>query len=227
MKTKFGAIIVAGSGKVGGHVASHNRGGAYLRTKVTPVNPNTSFQAGVRNRLATIATSWKGLTAAQRLNWNAAVSLYKGTDIFGDIRQPSGFNLYQKLNNNLSRAGVAALTVPPLPVALAVITTGVLASVHAGAMTITFTVDPVLTGAVIEVKATPPMSPGVSFVKSQFRVLGLLPTITAHVATITTIYNAKFGAPAVAGQVVYVKLAMISNVTGQAGIPVIYSAVVS
>ena len=37
MKTKFGAIIVAGSGKINGFVASKNRAGAYLRTKVTPV----------------------------------------------------------------------------------------------------------------------------------------------------------------------------------------------
>ena len=101
MKIKFGALVVAGRGKIGGHVASRNRAGAYLRTKVTPVNPATVYQVAVRNRLAGISTDWRGLTAAQRTAWNAAVSDYAKTDIFGDIRNPSGFNLHQKLNNNL------------------------------------------------------------------------------------------------------------------------------
>jgi len=47
MKMKFGAIVVDGRGKIGGHVASKNRGGAYLRTKVTPSNPQTGYQAAV------------------------------------------------------------------------------------------------------------------------------------------------------------------------------------
>ena len=54
-----------------------------------------------------------------------------------------------------------------------------------------------------------------------------MPTVPAHVSTLTTLYNAKFGAPSVAGQKVFVKLKQISNVTGQAGIPVVYSAIVS
>jgi len=58
MKIKFGAIVVAGSGKIGGHVASKNRGGAYLRTKVTPTNPNSPAQAGARALLASLSTGW-------------------------------------------------------------------------------------------------------------------------------------------------------------------------
>ena len=105
MKTKFGAVIVAGSGKVGGHVASHNRGGAYLRTKVTPVNPNTSYQAGVRNRLATIATSWKGLTAAQRLNWNGAVSLLQGYRYLRRYSSTLWFQLVSKVEQQSKPRG--------------------------------------------------------------------------------------------------------------------------
>lgn len=227
MKIKFGAIIVAGSGKIGGHVAAHNRSGAYMRTKVTPINSQTGSQTTVRNRLSTLATSWKALTAAQILAWNNAVSLYKGTNIFGDIKSPSGFNLYQKLNNNLSRIGVAALTTPPTPVALPSCDTGVLTSVHAGAMLLTFTNDPSMVASVVAVEATAPQSAGKSFIKSEYRYIGLLPTITAHVSTLTTIYNAKFGAPSTAGQKVYVRIRQISNVTGQAGIPIVSSAVVS
>lgn len=93
MKTKFGAIIVDGRGKIGGHVASKNRGGAYLRTKVTPANAQTSAQNQVRNLFTSLTQGWRGLTQAQRDAWNAAVLDYSRTDIFGDIRNPSGINL--------------------------------------------------------------------------------------------------------------------------------------
>ena len=227
MKIKFGAMIVAGSGKIGGHVASKNRAGAYLRTKVTPVNPNSTFQANVRNTLSTISSSWRGLTQAQILSWNNAVGMYKITDIFGSIQNPSGFNLFQRLNNNLTRAGVATITAPPLPVAIPVIITAVASQVHAGATLITFTTDPIVTASVIEVFATAPLSSGKSFVKSELRFIGLMPTLAAHVATLTTLYAAKFGGPGVAGQKVFFLLKQVSNVTGQAGIPVKLSCIVS
>jgi hypothetical protein len=227
MKTKFGAIIVAGSGKIGGQVASRNRAGSYMRTKVTPVNPNTSYQAEVRNRLSAISTAWRALGAALILAWNNAVGMFQGTDVFGDLKTPSGFNLYQALNNNLLRIGKSVITAPPLPLAVPVIETGVLAAVHAGAVTITFTNDPVVTASSVELYATPALSPGVSFVKSELRRIGLMPAIVAHVATITTIYNAKYGAVGAAGQKLFVMLRQIAWVSGQAGIPVVYSCIIT
>jgi len=227
MKVKWGAIVVDGRNKIGGHVASKNRAGAYFRTKVTPTNPNTSYQADARNRLSTRATAWGGLGAAGVLLWNSAVDLFKSTDIFGDIRKPTGINLYQMLNNNLVRIGIAPITTPPLPVALPVIITGELAAVHAGAVTVTFTEDPVVTASEVEVWATPALSVGKSFVKSEFRRIGLMPAIVTHVTTLTTLYNDKFGAVGAAGLKLFVKMQQISKTTGQAGIPVIYSCVIS
>ena len=194
MKIKWGAAIVAGSGKAGGHVASHNRAGAYLRTKVTPVNPQTSYQTGARNRLSAISTAWRALGATAILAWNNAVSLWKSTNVFGDIIKPSGFNLYQKLNNNLTLIAQSNISTPPTPVAVPVIITGVLAAVHASTITVTFTTDPVVTDADMYWYATEAISPGKSFVKSEFRAIGKNSTITAHVVDLSTLYNAKFGA---------------------------------
>lgn len=226
MKMKFGAMIVDGRGKIGGHVASKNRAGAYLRTKVTPANPNTSFQAEVRNRLSNLATLWGTIGAAAILAWNNAVEHYKKTDIFGDLKNPSGFNLYQRLNNNLAQIGVAPITLPLLPAATAVITTGVLTAVHAGAISVTFTTDPVFTAHDMVVDATPALTPGKSFVKSEFRRIGTYSAVAAHVLDLATEYNLKFGAVGAAGQQIFVRLKMINKTTGQAGIPVIYSDVI-
>ena len=94
MKIKYGAIIVDGSGKIGGHVASKNRSGSYLRTKTTPSNPNTTAQAQARSVLASLSTGWGVLTDDQRKSWNDAVGDYAKTDIFVDFKNPSGINLY-------------------------------------------------------------------------------------------------------------------------------------
>ncbi len=110
MKIKFGSFIVAGSGKIGGHVASKNRGGSYLRTKVTPNNPQTVAQMTVRGIFASISSAWSSLTQGQRDSFDGFVAAYSTTDIFGDIRNPSGKNLYQRLNQNLENTGQGLIT---------------------------------------------------------------------------------------------------------------------
>src|SRR5665647_1050979 len=169
MKTKFGAIIVDGRGKIGGHVASKNRGGSYLRTKVTPVNAQTVAQTGVRSLFATLSQAWKALTQAQRNAWNAAVGDYARTDIFGDIRNPSGANLYQKLNNILTQLGESVLTDPPLPSSTDAVTSLVLTGASGTpALSLAFDAVAASVGDWL-VDATAPMSPGKSYVKNQFR----------------------------------------------------------
>jgi hypothetical protein len=219
MKAKFGAIVVAGSGKIGGHVASHNRAGAYFRTKVTPVNAQTTAQLAVRNRLGTRSQAWRGLTDAQRSAWNAAVSAFAKTDIFGDLKNPTGFNLYQALNNNLVTVGAAAIAVPPIPAAVSTVTiTSITPAAGTGA------VPMVLSGAVpastaMKVFATAPQSPGVSFVKSEYRLITTLPAATATPVALGTAYTTKFGSFTV-GQKIFFKLVFVSTTTGQQSLPV-------
>jgi hypothetical protein len=219
MKAKFGMVVVAGSGKIGGHVASHNRAGAYFRTKVTPVNPQSTAQLAVRNRLGTRSQAWRGLTDAQRSAWNAAVSAFAKTDIFGDLKNPTGFNLYQKLNNNLVTVGAAAITVPPIPAAVSTVTiTSITPAAGTGL------VPMVLSGAVpastaMKVFATAPQSPGVSFVKSEYRLITTLAAATATPVALGTAYTTKFGS-FTAGQKIFFKLVFTSTVTGQESLPV-------
>src|SRR4051812_170938 len=84
MKVKFGSLVVDGRGKIGGHVLSKNRGGAYMRTKVTPINPQTADQSTVRGTLTSLSQSWRALTQNQITAWNNAVQNFQSTDIFGD-----------------------------------------------------------------------------------------------------------------------------------------------
>jgi len=227
MKIKFGALVVAGRGKIGGHVASRNRAGAYLRTKVTPVNPASVYQVGVRNRLAGISTDWRGLTAAQRIAWNAAVSDYAKTDIFGDIRNPSGFNLHQKLNNNLVNVAQAQIAAPPLPLAVDAFTSVSLAAAN-GAQTVTLTYAPAIAADHSAlVYFTPAISPGVSFVKSEYRQTDVIVTADVSDFSIETEYIAKYGAVGAEGMKIFVQLVQINWATGQAGIPISASCLIA
>jgi len=217
MKTKFGAIIVDGRGKIGGHVASKNRGGAYLRTKVTPANAQTTSQNAVRATFTQLAQGWAGLTQAQRDAWNNAVAGFSRTNIFGDLINPSGINLYQRLNNNLISIGEAQIDTPPLPSSVgACVITSATNAVGAATMTLVFD-GPVPADTVVKIFATAPMSAGKSFVKSEFRQIGTMPAAEASPFNVKALYLAKFGSQGEVGQKIFFKLLPINSTTGQAG----------
>ena len=207
MKLKFGAIVTDGRGKIGGHVASKNRSGAYLRTKVTPSNPNTVAQAQARSILATLSQMWQTLTDSQRSGWNDAVKEWGTTDIFGDIKNPSGINLFVKLNANLLNVGLAPLSdVPAKSEVPAVVLIGATYSISTAALFINFD-SGLANGKIALLRATPKLSAGVSFVKSQFRVIGHDNVQLDSVGFIGA-YNAKFGTPSV-GDNIYVSVQLV------------------
>lgn len=225
MKAKFGAIVVDGRGKIGGHVASKNRAGAYFRTKVSPVNPQTSYQLGTRNRFTGFSQAWRGLTQQQRDAWNGAVSDYARTDVFGDLKNPTGFNLYQRLNNNLSVVGASAIATPPLPAEVGeVIAESLTYTVAIPALSVTMS-GAVPAGTYVKVWATAPQSPGRSFVKSQYRLIGVLDPAEPTPVNILSDYTDKFGSVGEIGQKIFVKLEAINGSTGQNGTPSEVSAI--
>lgn len=227
MKVKFGSIVTAGSGKIGGHVASRGRAGAYMRTKVTPTNRRTTAQQSVRNRLATIAAGWKALTDAQRNAWNTAVAAFSKTNIFGDKVQPSGINLYQAVNNGLSQAGQSLVTVPPSPVALPLLTNLTLLS-DASDATMTLDFDSSIgSGFTYRIQATPALSAGISNAASKFADISTLSAAPSTPANIKAAYEAKFGSIPAAGKKVFVRVIAVSNTSGQIGVPAQTSAIVA
>lgn len=226
MKMKFGALVTDGRGKIGGHVASKNRAGAYLRTKVTPVNPQTTAQLEARSRLTTYSQAWRGLTEEQRAAWNGAVSAFAKTDIFGDLKSPTGFNLYQRLNNNLATVGAAPIDEPPIPSEVLTVTLDSLAAA-AGAGTLSMGLSAAVpAGTAVKVFATAPQSPGVTFVKSEYRLITTLPAATPTPVDLATAYETKFGA-LVEGQKIFVRVAFVNTTTGQESTPQQISAIVA
>lgn len=219
------AIVADIRNKLNGSVFSKNKAGAYIRTKVTPVNPQTLAQQNQRNILSTWSQAWRGLTPAQRSGWNSAAVNFPYTDIFGNLKQLSGFQLYCKLNINLNVAGAAGIDDAPSPVELPAITAlAIVADESATSYTLTFAPTPVDDDFAMLVEGVGNVPPGRSFVKNLFRSIAVIAAADTSPAVLSTPFNAKFGAP-VEGNQTFVRCTMISTITGQRGVPIQANAV--
>jgi hypothetical protein len=217
MKAKFGSIVVDGRGKLGGHVYSKNRGGAYVRTKVTPVNPQSTAQLAVRAFFTSLSQGWRSLTSAQREAWNGAVENFQRTDIFGDIKKPSGINLYMRLNQNILNAGGTAIDTPPAPgLTPEIVTFSSAPDSTPQTFSLVFAPSPIPADAAYVVECTPSLSPGKSFIKNQYRVVIVLPAADVTPTDILAAYQAKFG-ELTGGQIVGIRVKSVDLLTGVSG----------
>lgn len=221
-KIKYSALVSDMRNKLNGSVMSKNRYGSYVRNKVTPTNPQTSYQQAARQQLSSLSAQWGGLTVAQREGWNAVASQTPFTDIFGDQKFLTGQTMYVKLNANLLKIEEAVISAAPLMGSIpSMAVTDVSASQTAGALVeldLDFSLTAVPAGFKIAIYATPGVKPGVSFVKNQFRYIGSTDTITAGTFDALTLWNARYGTVN-AGDQIFVRCALVSETTGQAGIP--------
>jgi hypothetical protein len=220
MKLKFGMIVVDGSGKLGGHVISKNRSGSYARTKVSPKLVQNGYTGAVRSRMAAISISWMALGQTLIAAWNAAVAAFKKTNVFGDSVKPSGFNLYQALNNNLVNVGEAMIDTPPEPQAIGVISNLVLTANHTGpVLSVAFST---VIGADEKVKLFAAEQQSVSrvFNKSAYRQIAVKDATFLTGASIYNDYHAKYPVALAAGLKIGIKMVIVNTVSGQAGQPV-------
>lgn len=214
-KVKFSALISEMRNKLNGSVFARNRGGAYLRNKVTPTNPQTIAQVQARSLLTSFSQSWRALTQEQRAAFNAVVDQWAKTDVFGDVVNPSGSALYIRLNINISLAGGTALVTPPTPVgADALSDLSVTADSSSSSVSLVFAPAAVPADHAMYVEATPNLSPGISNANSKYRYIDTLAATTASPAALGTAYLAKFGS-LVAGQKLFVRAKFINKLTGE------------
>jgi hypothetical protein len=191
-KIKFGMFMTDARGKVGGQVFSKNRGGAYVRTKVTPANGQTARQSFVRQLLGAVSQSWSGLTQSARDSFDGAVAQWSKTDIFGDVRNPTGKSLFIRLNINLANSGQAEILLAPSKLDMPFLTATAV-NFNGTAMTIADIDNE--TSAVLVVSATAPQSAGTNFFRGKYRQIGFYPGASVVTADLFDDYVSKFGTP--------------------------------
>lgn len=101
------------SGKVGALVASHNRGGPYLRAYVIPTNPSTTLQRLRRTAMALITATWKTITAAQRTGWDNYAAATPVINRVGQSTYVTGQNMYVRSNSILQVVGADLIAAAP------------------------------------------------------------------------------------------------------------------
>jgi len=82
---KFGQGVAAMSGKLGGTVFAHNKGGPYARNLVIPTDQNSDRQSAIRQIMSDLMSHWNdNLTVLQREAWATYAANVTILNRFGD-----------------------------------------------------------------------------------------------------------------------------------------------
>jgi len=117
---RYGGGILVMSGSIGGQTHSHNRYGAYIRARTTPVNPQSARQNKIRAVIQLLAQYWSNtLTQAQRDAWEVYAAAITRSNALGAQIKLTGFNHFirsnsarQNLDDSIIAPGPTTLTLP-------------------------------------------------------------------------------------------------------------------
>lgn len=162
------------SGSINGTTYSKNRVASYTRNRSKPVNRQSGYQTSVRMLLAAVASSWRGLTQAQRNLWNAFAANFSYSNGVDGTYVPTGFQMFNTVNQNSIMLGSGAQDTPPSLADASLLVSPLAASVNVAAFELVAEMDPAINGLVF---VTPPVSSGkaAGSVKSKFVLLRSTP----------------------------------------------------
>lgn len=204
-------------GKAAGNVFSRNRFGPYLRTKVTPVNPQTNPQNVARGALAASSSSWSSaLTDAVRQGWRDYAVTVPLTDAFGNTYFMTGHQAYVRTRTFRLNAGLPFSTGAPVgggeaPTPYWTDPAGTTISDSASATANTLTIDitdiagsqAAVDSAGVAVYVSAMLNPGVTFPPRYRRFVG---SWLGDSVTPPTSFAVDLGFNVVAGMVFFVSL---------------------
>lgn len=222
-----GPLAAALSGSVGGTVFSRNRGGAYVRNRSIPVDPNTSFQIAVRAALAAQSQNWADRSDAERNAWESWALQNPVTNALGNAIRLSGHQAYVQINSRLDLVDVSTIDVPPIenaPTGLdSLIVDG---DIGVGDVDIVFTATPLAANVAIWLQAAVVNSPGITYVRNLIRFLGISTLAQASPMDIQTEVEDRFGT-LIVGQTLHVRAGTFDTTTGLLSFPLSDSVLVT
>jgi hypothetical protein len=120
-KVKLGALAQDVRGTIAGQTFSRNKGGSYVRQKVSGTQPQTARQTAQRSILSQVSIAWANTEAATRALWYAYAENNPVLDVFGDSLKLNGAAVFAKLNAIRVTCGQAIIATPPVAEAPAAI----------------------------------------------------------------------------------------------------------
>lgn len=111
---KAPALSLEASGNLGGINYTRWRGRAVARASWSPTIPNTGLQVAIQAHLGNAVVDWRTvITEAQRQAWKAYATTQTTIDRLGNVRTPTGYNLYVGRSIQRRRQGLGILFDPP------------------------------------------------------------------------------------------------------------------
>ena len=180
---KLGALAQDVRGSLNGSVFSRNRGGAYVRSKVSPLQPVSEWSSAVRAVFKALAQRWSSvLEPGQRSGWEAFAAVHPFVNVFGDQVLLSGIAMYESCNMATVLCAEDAIDDAPLMFSIEDLgTLNLTATVTGNVPTLGVGIGRVLTGEEAGyVFATPPLSGGRSVQRSDLRLISVPPYFQDH-----------------------------------------------
>lgn len=232
---KLGGLAQDVRGSMNGTTFSRNKGGAYVKQKVSPVQPVSPYSSRARAIFSSLSQRWAtDLTDSQRAAWVAFAATHTFVNVFGDAITLSGINMYQSVNRAIGQVGKDYIDDPPVTFSVpSVVHSTIAGTITAGVLSAltnaTTASDTMPTNGTLYVFATAPLPGGVKPQKSDFRLINVVPfsAITLTTALLAA-YNARFGTPGViVANKIWFRVAILDWSTGCIGVGVTVAATLS
>lgn len=213
-KVKLGALAQDVRGTIAGQTFSRNKGGSYVRQKVSPTQPETARQTAQRGILSQVAQLWAATVTATRSLWYTYAENNPVTDVFGDSLKLNGAAAFQKLNATLLTCNVAAITTPPTEEPIPHVTLQSIAAVTTTGITATFNDNLTDDRQIMVFGWVTPPNQG-AFPKSKLRLLATAPGEASPTVTIAPGDIINPLVTLVAGQRLHVRIAVVEIASGR------------
>ena len=106
-------------GSIGLETYSRNRYRPYVKARVSPIQPNTTYQLGSRAVMQYVCSEYNALTEEQKLIYEVAASQQKGIARIGEKPALTGRDLFIRIRTIFAYSGVVDPDTPaglrPLP----------------------------------------------------------------------------------------------------------------
>lgn len=174
----YGGGVLNMSGSIGAQVFSHNRFGAYIRARTTPVNPGTNRQSTLRAAVAFLANCWsQTLAPAERTAWEQYAAAINRTNKLGGQIKLTGFNHFIRSNAQSKEDGLSIVGAGPVNLTLPPEDPTIAATIDEAAQQISLVYDDTMdwaaqaTGAMF-VYMSKPHNIGTNFIGGPYRYAG-------------------------------------------------------
>ena len=203
------------SGRVGGSVFSHNKGGPYIRNATKPTTVTSDAALTQKAIVGNLSQTWQTLTAAQRLAWSDWAAENPITNRLGMSIHRTGHQAYIGLNARLLRSELSASATPPVgEVPPGILGLSLAYDIGVGGVSLEFTPTPLDAGYSLYWFACVLDSPTQRYVENQLRYIDTEADETASDLDISTAMTARFGTIQV-DNVVVVRAGVLDRASGR------------